>query len=163
MLFRLPVDGLQLEFQITHYSKSKKECWEDQWCEVGFCIDDHHGFRYAFYENYMILLSAEVEEIEENLTLLLEDKLEQEKVLEFLEPNFQMTLYPTTDLYGIKLEWRIYFWDEGTPTESHIALAMYREDITYLRDYLRLVTRMIKPDQEQTWHILDPVNYPSDN
>jgi hypothetical protein len=110
----------------------------------------------------MILLSAEVEEIEENLTLLLEDKLEQEKLLEFLEPDFQMTLYPTTDLYGIKLEWRIYFWDEGTPTENHIALAMYREDITYLRDYLRLVTRMIKPDQEQTWHILDPVNYPPD-
>jgi hypothetical protein len=84
MWFRLPIDGLQLEFQVTHYSKSKKESWDNQWCDVGFCIDNHQGLRYAFY----------------------------------------------------------------------------REDITYLRDYLRLVTGMIKPDKEQTWHILDPVNYP---
>jgi hypothetical protein len=158
MWFRLPIDGLQLEFQVTHYSKSKKESWDDQWCDVGFCIDNHQGLRYAFYDD-PTLLSAEVEYMEENLTLLLEDKLDEEKLIEFVEPNFQMTLSPRTDIYDIKLEWRIYLWDEGL-TDSYIALAFYREDITYLRDYLRLVTGMIKPDKEQTWHILDPVNYP---
>jgi hypothetical protein len=60
-----------------------------------------------------------------------------------------MTLSPKTDEHGNKLEWRIYLWNEEV-TESYITLAMYREDIAYLRDYLRLVTGMIKPDKEQT-------------
>jgi hypothetical protein len=156
MWFRLPIDGFQLDFQIEHYHQSKDQGWEDQWCEIGFCVDNQSGIRYAFYEDET-LLSCEVEEIEENLTLLLEGKLDAEKTLEFIEPDFQMTLFPQTDVAGIAMEWRVYFWNEGI-TESHLALSMIRSEIEYLRDYLRLVIGKIKPSQEQIWHILDPVN-----
>ena len=105
-----------------------------------------------------ILLACEVESLEKILTELLEDKLQQTKRLySFIEPDFNFELFPKhkiTDedpdviyvkpgheLIDVSADWIVNLWNEGALTANSFSVAMDREDITQLRDYLRTVLK----------------------
>ena len=103
-----------------------------------------------------ILLACEVESLEKILTQLLEDKLQQTKSLySFIEPDFNFELFPKHkikdenpdviyvkpghEFIDVSADWIVNLWHDGALTANSFSVAMDREDITQLRDYLRTV------------------------
>lgn len=94
MALSLNIDGMEIYLDIKGYEKTNSENWDDTWCNVDF------SFRFQGCINYSkndaeILLACEVESLEEILTELLEDRLQQTKsVYSFIERDFNFELYP---------------------------------------------------------------------
>lgn len=155
LTLNLNIDGMEIYLNIKGYQKTNSENCDDTWCSVDFefkftgCID------YSM-NDAEILLACEVEGLESILTELLEDKLQQEKnEYSFIEPDFEFRLYPKhkiTDedpdviyikpgheLMDVSADWIINLWHEGALTANSFSVAMDREDITQLRDYLRSI------------------------
>jgi len=102
-----------------------------------------------------VLLSDEVVDIEEKLTMLLNDQIDQITEIVCIEPDFVFKLYPQKDLrddpkytfiqegYEIEdilVEWKIYFWNQGL-TDNHLTVTLNRKHIKELRDYLKSVIK----------------------
>lgn len=155
MAVSLNIDGMEIYIDIKGYEKTNFENWDDTWCNVDF------SFRFQGCINYSkndaeILLACEVECLEEILTELLEDRLQQMKsVYSFIEPDFYFELYPKhkiTDenpevlyvregheMIDVSADWIVNLWSEGVLTANCFTVAMDRDNITKLRDYLRSV------------------------
>lgn len=73
----------------------------------------------------------------------------------FIEPDFNFELFPKHkikdensdviyvkpghELIDVSADWIVNLWNEGALTSNSFSVAMDREDITQLRDYLRTV------------------------
>ena len=94
-------------------------------------------------------------ELADAFTELLDNKLSEVKEIICIEPDFVFELYPQTDLredpkytyvqpgyeiQDIYVEWKIYFWHGGL-TDNYLTITLGRDDVTRLRDYLKLVIK----------------------
>jgi len=151
---RIDVAGIIIDFLVKGYRKSTRENWDDLWCKCDFSFRSNNWLNYQSVDNE-VLLSCEVEELENNLTQLLDGKITEKTVIEPIEPDFKFILYPEEDLRNnpnytyvqpgyeivdIYLEWKVYFWHEGL-TDNHLTVTLDRTEITALRDYLRSVIK----------------------
>lgn len=156
MWLKLDLSGINFEFRILHYVKSTKEKWDDEWCSIGIAYQSGKWLNYV-RDSDDTLLSCEIETILDNLSDLLDDRLEFSKQIEFIEPDFALIFNPKKDLTkdarytyiapgyeieDIDMEWRIFFWNDGL-TENYLSLRFYREDLIYLQKYLSLITGKI--------------------
>ena len=106
-------------------------------------------------ESDEVLLCYEVEELEECLTKLLDNKLSELKEIACIEPDFIFVLHPQSDrredpkytylqqgyeIEDIYVEWKIFFWNGGL-TDNHLVITLGREEIKIMRDYLSQVTK----------------------
>ena len=151
---RIDVASIIIDFLVKGYRKSTRENWDDLWCKCDFSFRSNNWLNYQSVDN-VVLLSCEVEELENNLTQLLDGKITEKTVIEPIEPDFKFILYPEEDLRNnpnytyvqpgyeivdIYLEWKVYFWHEGL-TDNHLTVTLDRTEITALRDYLRSVIK----------------------
>ena len=152
MWFYLNASGMEINFRINDYEPSTKDDWYGQWCRCDY------SFQFRNYLNYQkstdeVLLSCEVEGLEEALTKLLRDQILEISELSFAEPDFKFILHPKrdkrkdgvicrpgTEIADIYLEWKIYFWDDGL-TDNHFTVVLGRDGIRAFRDYLSDVIR----------------------
>lgn len=155
MAFSLNIDGMEIYLNIKGYEKTNSENWHDTWCMVDFAFKFQGCIDYS-KNDVEILLAYEVESLEEILTDLLEDRLQQTKELySFIEPDFNFELYPKhkiTDenpevlyvrpgheMIDVSADWIVNLWSDGALTANCFTIAMDREDIKKLRDYLRSI------------------------
>ena len=144
--------GITIDLLIKGYRKSTKHNWDDLWCRCDFSFTSNNWLNYTSVDNE-VLLSCEIEELEQSLTKLLDGKITEKTVIEPIEPDFKFILFPEEDLRNnpnytyvqpgyeildIYLEWRVYFWNEGL-TDNFLTVTLGREEIVTLRDYLRSV------------------------
>jgi len=153
-MLKLDVHGLIVELNIKDFVVSNRDTWDSDWCHVDFSFQLNGAIDYSRFDNE-VLLSDEVIDIEEKLTLLLNDKIDQITEIVCMEPDFVFVLYPKKDLredpkytfiqegYEIEdilVEWKVYFWNQGL-TDNYLTVTLNRKDITQLRDYLSSIIR----------------------
>lgn len=154
MSFEINIRGIDVKLNIRNYKMDSRDDYGD-WCRCDFSLVSGDWLNYQV-EDDELLLSSEVDELEENLTLLLEKKFTDIFEMPCIEPNFCFILHPQKDLLenpkytyvapsyeieDIYLEWRIYFWNEGL-TDNFFKLTLKRDEILQFRDYLREVKRL---------------------
>lgn len=152
MWLEMDVSGIAVKLQIKGYRPATKENWDSNWCRCDFLFASGDWLNYH-KEDDEVLLSCEVEELEESLTKLLNNELSEVKEIECIEPDFVFSLYPQSDLrdnpkytyvqlgyeiVDIYLEWKIFFWNQGL-TANYLSITLDREEIVQLRDYLSSV------------------------
>ena len=157
MALNMNIDGMEIYLNIKGYQKTNSENWDDTWCNVDFSFRFQGCIDYSMNDGE-ILLACEVESLEKILTELLEDKLQQTKnMYSFIEPDFNFELFqkhkitdedsdviyvkPGHELIDISADWTVNLWHDGALTANSFSVAMDREDITQLRDYLRTVLK----------------------
>lgn len=152
MGIQIDAAGIIVDFFVKGYRKSNKDNWDDLWCRCDFAFRSGNWLNYQSADNE-VLLSCEIDELENSLTQLLDGNITEIKTIETIEPDFKFVLYPQEDLLNnpnytyvrpgyeivdIYLEWRVYFWNEGL-TDNFLTVTLGREEITALRDYLRSI------------------------
>lgn len=168
MRLKMDICGIELQFKVCGYEPSVHEKWDDQWCRCDYSFSSGSWLNYHKVMDE-VLLSCEIERIAELLQKLLNDELSEKTELEFIEPDFQMTLCPKRDLrddprylsvqpgheiVDIYMDWRVYFWDEGL-TDNFLSVTLGREDIEMLLTYLQYVMRNIKADSPEMVALVD--------
>lgn len=158
MWLHLDLDGIEMHFRITGYRKSIPERWDDQWCQVDLSLYSHNWLNYQISSS--ILLSCEVEEIRNKVSDLLEDKIQTEEELEFIEPDLTFILTPKKDLrkdprytyvapgyeiVDVDAVLHVHLWNSGL-TANYLSLCFNRNDLERLVTYLRYVTLEISKD-----------------
>jgi len=151
-MLELDVYGMKVSLGIKDYKVSNRETWDSDWCRCDFVFKFGDIIDYQRFDNE-VLLSDEVVDLEEKLSLLLEDKIDEVTEVKFIEPDFIFMLHPKRDLredpkytyiregYEIEdilVEWKIYFWNGGL-TDNHLTVTLSRKHIVELRDYLKSV------------------------
>lgn len=149
MWFELDASGIKIKLRIKGYRPSTKKNWDSTWCSCDFLFSSGDWLNYH-REDDAILLSCEVEELEEALTKLLNGELVTEKEVSTLEPDFRFFLHPVLkekqtmngqpwyDIEGMYLEWKVYFWDDGL-TDNHLTIVLDKQEIVQLREYFRKI------------------------
>lgn len=148
MSFEININGIDVKLNIRNYKLDNREEFSD-WCRCDFSLTSGDWLKYQVKDDEL-LLSSEVDDLEENFTLLLDKKLTNIIEKPCIEPDFCFILHPQKDLrqdpkytyvapgYEIEdiyLEWRIYFWNDGL-TDNFLNLRFNRYEIMQLRDYL---------------------------
>lgn len=154
MSIQIDAAGIIIDLLVKGYRKSNKDNWDEQWCKCDFAFKSDSWLNYQSVDNE-VLLSCEIEELEQSLTQLINGEITEKKMIEPIELDFKFILYPEEDLRNnpnytyvqpgyeivdIYLEWRVYFWNEGL-TDNYLTVTLGREEITMLRDYLRTVIK----------------------
>ncbi len=88
MQLNLDLDGIEFRFRITKYEKSNSENLYklyDQWCIVELSLRSGSWLNYQISSE--VLLSYEVEEIRDKISDFLEDKIQLQEELGFVEPD----------------------------------------------------------------------------
>ncbi len=151
MWLRMDLDGITVGFQIQQYTKQNARIGDeyDYWCKVSFSFFSEPWLNYN-KENAEVFLSYEVDDLAQTLEDLLNDRLSKPTAVELIEPDFCFKLSPKEDLRNnpqflyiqpgreiadISMEWKVFFWHDGL-TENHLTVALDREDIINLRNYL---------------------------
>lgn len=153
MTLKLDLDGIQVQLRITGYRPSSEGDWTGEWCKTDFSFRSAPWLDYH-QEGDEVFLCREVEELFDQLSLLLTDQLTEETELTLMEPDFTFQLHPKRDLrqdpcvtyiaptadpiVDISADWTVSFWHEGL-TGNYLSVALGREEISYLRNYLGLV------------------------
>lgn len=154
MAFNLNVDGMEIYLNINGYEKTNSDNWDSTWCQVDFSFMFPDCINYS-KNNDEVLLACEIESLENGLTNLLENRIDKKTLLSFIEPDFNFELYPRhliTDedpnvIYvrpgyesiDVSANWIVNLWSCGALTDNYFSVALGRDDITQLRDYLRSV------------------------
>jgi len=156
MWLEIDACGIEIKLQIKGYKQTNKDDWDSEWCKCDFLFASGDWLNYH-KEDDEVLLSCEVDDLEESLTKLLTNELTEEKEILCMEPDFVFELHPQKDLRNdpkytyvqpgyeiqdIYLEWKIFFWNEGL-TDNHLSVTLGREEIEQLRDYLRGVMKKL--------------------
>ena len=164
MTFERNIDGIDVILRIDNYESPSKHDFGDWWCDCGFSF---RMGKLAEVINYRkdhdeLLTPEEVDSLADALTALLDGKTAEPREMEMTEPDFVFMLYPIKDLRtdprysyvgpgqefeDIHVEWRVHFWD-GAPTDSYLAITLFREDIIALRDFLNDCRGEDCPDTE---------------
>ena len=146
----LDAEGIKITFEIKNYRKTTNKDDPD-WCECSYSFIAGKWLNYSG-ENEEVLTCDEIEYLLEEIEKLLNDQLESNKELEFIEPDFSFELVTKKDLRNderyvyiakgheivdINLYWCVHFWDEGCLTDNSLRISLSREDIVKLRNYLK--------------------------
>lgn len=154
MWFERDINGIKIKLRINNYKYTNKKDWDSEWCQCDFLFYSGSWLNYH-KENDEIFLCSEIDYLIMLLTELLNNKIFEPKEFSFIEPDFTFMLHPIENLkdnpkyiyvkpeskfVDIYLDWKIYFWDNGTLTDNHLTLTLDRDEITSLRDYLVSIT-----------------------
>ena len=154
MWFEIDASGINIKLQINGYRPTNEDNWDSEWCRCDFLFSSGDWLSYH-KENDEVLLACEVDELEEKLSRLLENKLTEIEEMVCIEPDFIFKLYPQIDirenpkytyvqpgyeLQDIYLEWKIFFWHGGL-TDNHLTITLGREEIKSLRGYLASIIK----------------------
>lgn len=154
MWFEIDASGINIKLQINGYRPTNKDNWDSEWCRCDFLFSSGDWLNYH-KENDEVLLASEVDELEEKLSKLLDNKLTESEEMVCIEPDFIFKLYPQTDLrenpeytyvqpryeiQDIYLEWKVFFWCDGL-TDNHLVVTLGRDEIKSMRDYLSIITK----------------------
>ena len=156
----LELDGIEFHFRITEYRKSIPEKWDEQWCHIDLTLRGDNWLYYTLSSD--ILLACEVEEIRNRISDLLEDKIQVEKELEFIEPDLTFILIPRKDLcrdprsyvacgheiIDVDADLRVHLWSDGVLTANYLSLCFDRNDLECLMVYLQYITNKISRDDK---------------
>jgi hypothetical protein len=163
MQLNLDLDGIEFCFRITKYEKSNSENLYklyDQWCIVELSLYSEKWLNYQISSE--ILLACEVEEIRDKISDLLEDRIQEQEILEFIEPDLTFELNPKKNLcedpkytyiapgheiVDIDADLHIHFWNDGL-TANYLSLCFGRDELECLLVYLRYITNEIQNDDE---------------
>ncbi len=152
MWLNLDLDsGITLKIQIRQYGLNKCKNANhdafDDWLPVNVTVQFCENTIYTI-NNESILLAFEVEHLRNTLKNLLENNINDSmKTLDFIEPDFEFTLFPQNkDREDMHLDWRIYFL-AGCYSNNHLSFSLYKQEIEYLYAYLMLITKQIKKDE----------------
>ena len=143
MQLNLDLDGIEFRFRITKYEKSNSENLYklyNQWCIVELSLRSGSWLNYQISSE--VLLSYEVEEIRDKISDFLEDKIQLQEELGFVEPDLTFIINPKVDI-----DLQIHFWDEGL-TANYLSLCFDRNNLECLLVYLRYITKEIQTDDE---------------
>ena len=166
MWIKLDLNGIDFHFQISGYRDSNHGNWDDRWCTIHITIQCPNWLDYRISSD--ILLSCEVEEIRDSIENLLQDRLTEQKTLDFIEPDLTILLNPKIDLTTTgKYEYiapghelkdcdanlQVYLWN-GWPTENYFSLCFDRSDLEKLLVYLRFVTGQIPLQSAEVQELL---------
>ena len=153
MALNLDLCGIQLDFAVHNYKPSAENDRFTKWCNVDFHI--RSGNWLNFQIDGELLMNDEVDEILSRIEDILDGSVGDPSVWECVEPDFRFTFHPPKDLTkdpryayiapgheieDIKLEWSVYFWNEGL-TENRLTLVLSRRDIVALQQYLISVVK----------------------
>ncbi len=167
MWFHLDLDGIDFHFRISKYRKSIQDIWDEQWCKVDLTLQSGSWLNYQTSSE--MLLSCEVEELRNKLSVLLSNELQSPEELEFIEPDLSFILHPQKDLtldpnytyvapgheiVDIDADIHVHLWNGGL-TANYISLCFGREDIEALRSYLDLVTNQIQANDPSIKKLID--------
>ncbi len=167
MWFHLDLDGIDFHFRISKYRKSIQAIWDEQWCKVDLTLQSENWLNYQTSSE--MLLSCEVEELRNKLSVLLSNELKSSEELEFIEPDLSLILNPQKDLSldpnytyvapgheiaDIDADIHIHLWNGGL-TANYISLCFGREDIEAFRSYLNLITNQIQSDDPSIKKLID--------
>lgn len=154
MWLELDASEIEIKLQINGYVPSTKDNWDSQWCRCDYLFSSGDWLNYH-KEDDEVLLSCEVEELEECLTKLIDNEMSEIKEIACIEPDFVFVLHPQSDrredpkytyvqpgyeIEDIYLEWKIFFWNGGL-TDNHLVVMLGRDEIISVRDYLLAVTK----------------------
>lgn len=161
MWLKLNLEGTDFYLRISDYHPSDKDKWDDQWCKVEITLESYKWLHYEI--SSAILLSVEVEDIRDVIGDLLEDKLNEKKELEFIEPDLSFVMCPKEDLRNnpnfiyiaagheivdVSAEMHIHLWNDGL-TGNYLAFALGRDDLEQIRLYLQVLTHQLPTSDEK--------------
>ena len=96
MKFILDAEGIKITFEIKNYRKTTNKDDPD-WCECSYSFIAGKWLNYSG-ENEEVLTCDEIEYLLEEIEKLLNDQLESDEELEFIEPDFSFELVTKKDL-----------------------------------------------------------------
>ena len=139
MWIKLDIDGMAFHLQISNYRLSKKEIWDEQWCNISCAITDEKNkiINYHVYDSELLLCS-EIEGMKISIDSLLENKCTSRKEIEFIEPDFELVLFPKLEVGYMAMEWKVNLWSEGL-TANYFSIEFSEEDLKYLLAYLKYI------------------------
>ena len=157
----LNLGGIEFIFQIERYRQSSRERWDVEWCQVELSLQAGNWLNFQLGPTEA-MLCTEVEELRDRIDDLLKSKLMEPMSIEFIEPDFEIHLYPETDcrtnpnvlyvrpgheLIDVNMDWVVQFWDDtGALTANRLLLSFDRKDLETLLCYLCFVTGVIDRD-----------------
>lgn len=157
MRLRLNLDDIIVQLEIRGYrdwSPGEAIDWKHDWCETDYSFVSEPWLNYRVEHDDGVILSDEVRVLYSALDQLLCGKLKKRTEIEFAEPDFFFVLQPKWNLWSrpgtiyvrpgcetvdISAEWRIYIGASG-PISNYLSVAIYRNDIINLKNYLGLVS-----------------------
>lgn len=160
MWLYLDLAGIEFHFSVNNYRKSTLDNWDVEWCNVDVTIHSGNWLNYQISSE--ILLACEVEEIRDKISDLLEDRIQEQVEIEFIEPDLSLLLNPKEDIrdnprvlyvalgheiVDIDAELHIHFWNDGL-TANYLSLCFGRDELECLLFYLRYITNEIQNDDE---------------
>ena len=96
MWLYLDLAGIEFHFRVNNYRKSTLDNWDVEWCNVDVTIHSGNWLNYQISSE--ILLACEVEEIRDKISDLLEDRIQEQIEIEFIEPDLSLFLNPKEDI-----------------------------------------------------------------
>ena len=142
---------LDLSGTIFHFFFSDKG-YDDggyYWTDARISVENHY-FKYNTGPSFLTF--AEIKDIYESLSALLEDRVSERRNLEFIEPDLQLLLIPKEDLRDslkytyiregfeiedISAEFSFYLFLGGGYTDERYTLPLYRGDIEKLVNFMK--------------------------
>ncbi len=148
MWLQMDLDGIIVKLQIQQYQNETERAYDEYgcWCEVSYSFSSEPWLNYKG-TNDEVFLSLEVDGLAQALDDLISDRLTEPVNVVFVEPDFCFKMSPkkelsvengTHEIIDISIDWQVYFWHDGL-TANHLTIAMDREDIIHLRNYLYLI------------------------
>lgn len=160
MWVKFDIDGMKINFQITNYIPDQDI--EGRWTKVSANFEFQNVIKYDI-ENQEDLLCYEVDRLRDDIAKLLDDKVERAENISFIEPDFEMTLYPKYNLkdnshviyiqegkeiQDVYADVQVNLWNNGL-TCVNFGFTLDRDDLEILYKYLCLVSKTISKDKVQ--------------
>ena len=140
MWLELDLDGISFRFRITEYKKSTADGWDTEWCRIDMTLHARPWLHYQIVSQE-VLLSSEVEEIQNTISAFLNGELAQPEALTFIEPDFELGFNPDSS----DMDFSIWIYDENRILSANrLVLCFDRNDLKKLLDYLQTVTGKVE-------------------
>jgi|GEM_PF-6865762 hypothetical protein len=95
MRIKLNASGIILYFDVSYYSKTTKDTWDEEWCRTdGAIVSRFMNYRLG----NKILMSQEVDALVDLFTRQVNGEMQQKEKFSCVEPDLTFICYPVTDL-----------------------------------------------------------------
>ena len=162
MWLKLDLEEMKLALQIKDYQLSNSSNEDNRWCKVDFSFSFPDCLHYS-KQDEEVMLSSEVEELESYSDYFLNNKIQESKRLELVEPDFVFEFSPSYGMVGwgenphatpryemtsVIMDWKVSLWNQGL-TDHYFSTTLRKDDMCILRDYLRLVMGKVDKDSDE--------------
>ena len=168
MRLRLKIEGVDFQLKIGYWKPhNPKISYDDEWCRVELYMSSYY---LNTHNDGELLECGEVTWLRDQLSALLDGTLKEDKMLSFIEPDFEFELSVAKRLYSepgvvwykdgyydepLSAKFVITFWTpDGLLGTNQFKLSLKESDISAMLSYLRYVTREIEVDSEEIQNLL---------